>query len=145
MPIRAIAYVSEAAHGLGIDAVDDRIREAGAFNISAGVTGVLLFDGSRFLQYVEGPEDGLAVAYSRITNAASHSRIVELGRTRTGCRNFPYWSMRLLHVEPGELQAVANGDWSSFVVRQSHDGGPLHGVEILARILIPFLGHTPAP
>jgi len=142
MPIRAIAYVSEAAGGLGIDAMDDKVREGATFNISAGVTGVLLFDGARFLQYLEGPEDGLAVAYSRILNATSHSHLVELGRARTGHRNFPYWSMRLLPVEPHELQAALDDDWSSFVIRQTHDGGKFHGAEGLARILIPFLGHA---
>lgn len=73
MPIRAVVYASEAvaeivADGLGqtegrlCSIIDDAAR----FNRDAGVTGVLLFDGERFLQYLEGPEDGLSVAYSRV-------------------------------------------------------------------------------
>ncbi|MFB3130618.1 MAG: BLUF domain-containing protein, partial [Lysobacteraceae bacterium] len=60
MPIRAVAYVSEAGpavagdpFGLGSGKLDDLVDDAARFNRSAGVTGVLLFDGSRFLQYME--------------------------------------------------------------------------------------------
>lgn len=64
MPIRAVAYVSEAPD-TDLRKVDQIVADAAAFNLQAGVTGVLLFDGTRFLQYIEGPEDGLGVALQR--------------------------------------------------------------------------------
>ncbi|PKH70330.1 F420H(2):quinone oxidoreductase [Stenotrophomonas sp. Betaine-02u-21] len=143
MPIQAIAYTSEAVPGLGLDAVDDLTRKAAEFNKQAGVTGLLLFDGARFLQYLEGPEDGIAVVYSRVQNSRSHTGMVELGRARTGHRHFPYWAMRMLPSEPAELRGAVGKDWSRFVVRQvAPTGDELFGLEDLTRIAVPHLGHA---
>ena len=132
MPLRAIAYASEATPGLSMDHVDDLSRAAARFNFEAGVTGVFLYDGTRFLQYIEGPEDSINVVYSRVLSATSHHEIVELGRGRVSRRAFPYWSMRLLPAEPEQLRAVANGDWTGLSPR----GGAL---DKLAAVVAPHL------
>ncbi|WP_414497788.1 BLUF domain-containing protein [Stenotrophomonas maltophilia] len=87
MPIKAVVYVSEAGPAFAGDvreAGGDRLQlligDASRFNCNAGITGVLLFDGGRFLQYLEGPDDGVDVAYSRVVGATSHSGLVELQR-----------------------------------------------------------------
>ena len=141
MPIRAIAYMSQAANGLSLDAINDLVDGAAIFNASAGVTGMLLFDGFRFMQYIEGPEDGVSVVYSRILNSKSHTDLVELGRGRAGRRNFPYWAMRLLPSEPDELKFVARNDWSVFIIRPTTGPGRLYGVEALAKVVVPHLAH----
>ncbi|SDK00806.1 BLUF domain-containing protein [Stenotrophomonas pavanii] len=112
MPLRAIAYASEAIPGLSMDHVDDLSRAAARFNLEAGVTGVLLYDGHRFLQYIEGPEGGINVVYRRILGARSHCELLELGRGRVSGRFFPYWSMRLLWTDPADIRSVARGNWS---------------------------------
>lgn len=141
MPIQAIAYTSEAVPGFGLNEADDLGRRAAEFNMRAGVTGLLLFDGARFLQYLEGPEDGIAVVYSRVKNSRCHTGMMELGRARTGRRHFPYWAMRMLISEPAELRGAVGKDWSSFVVRQVVPfGDERYGVEDLARIVVPHLG-----
>lgn len=143
MPIHAIAYTSEAVPGFDLYAADDLARGAAEFNMQAGVTGLLLFDGARFLQYLEGPEDGIAVAYSRVQNSKRHTRIVELGKAHTGRRHFPYWAMRMLPSEPVELSAAADKDWSNFVVRQTlPPDDECYGLEDLTRIVVPHLGRA---
>ncbi|MBH1712057.1 BLUF domain-containing protein [Stenotrophomonas maltophilia] len=111
MPLRAVAYASEATSGLSMDHVDDLARAAARFNFEAGVTGVLLYDGLRFLQYIEGPEDSINVVYSRILSARSHCELIELGRGRVSGRFLPYWSMRLLWVDDSEIRSVARSNW----------------------------------
>ncbi len=59
MSLHAIAYASEARADLRQPIFDRLLADATAFNRVAGVTGVLMFDGSRFLQYLEGPQDGI--------------------------------------------------------------------------------------
>ncbi|HIE0525017.1 TPA: BLUF domain-containing protein, partial [Stenotrophomonas maltophilia] len=93
MPLRAIAYVSEASDSLTAERLQQLVMDAVLFNESADVTGTLLFDGSRFLQYLEGPEAGVNAAYKRILAAGSHSGVVELNRGRVGRRQFPHWRM----------------------------------------------------
>ncbi|HDS1548758.1 TPA: BLUF domain-containing protein [Stenotrophomonas maltophilia] len=132
MPLRVIAYASEAIPGLSMDHVDDLARAATRFNFEAGVTGVLLYDGLRFLQYIEGPEDSINVVYSRILSARSHCELIELGRGRVSGRFFPYWSMRLLWVQGSDIRDVAHGNWDGL-----SRGGALRQLSL---VVAPHLG-----
>ncbi|EKT4065893.1 MULTISPECIES: BLUF domain-containing protein [Stenotrophomonas] len=145
MPIRAVAYVSEAGpavagdpFGLGSGKLDDLVDDAARFNRSAGVTGVLLFDGSRFLQYMEGPEDGLRVAYSRVVGASSHTGLIELQRGRVGNRRLPFWPMRWLPTQPEQLKLLARADWSGFAQHSGDDVPTETAMDILARLVEPY-------
>ncbi|WP_414490079.1 BLUF domain-containing protein [Stenotrophomonas maltophilia] len=132
MPLRAVAYASEATSGLSMDHVDDLASAAARFNFEAGVTGVLLYDGLRFLQYIEGPEDSINVVYSRILSARSHCELIELGRGRVSGRFFPYWSMRLLWVDASEIRSVARSNWDGL-----SRGGALRQLSL---VVAPHLG-----
>lgn len=115
MPFRAVGYMSQAQQPWDREAFDALVQRAAAFNLAARVTGVLLFDGVSFLQYLEGPEEGLNLAYRRILSSAFHSEIVELGRGTVGSRLLPYWSMHWLLADPSQLRSVARADWTGFV------------------------------
>lgn len=117
MPNSAIVYVSEAVSGFSLERLNALMEDAARFNRGAGVTGVLLFDGQRFLQYMEGPADGLDVAFSRVTGAGSHTHLIELARGRVGQRRLPFWPMRCLSVTADELRVIACADWASFILR----------------------------
>lgn len=140
MPIRAIAYTSNASPGLSLASVQDFVRKAAAFNMQAGVTGVLLFDGERFFQYIEGPEDGLSVAFARVIHSEAHTDITELGRARTGGRHFPYWSMRVLSTDERDISKLVASAWDSFALRPVRDEQTLPtGVEELSQIVLPHV------
>ncbi len=115
-----------------MDHVDDLARAATRFNFEAGVTGVLLYDGLRFLQYIEGPEDSINVVYSRILSARSHCELIELGRGRVSGRFFPNWSMRLLWVQGSDIRDVAHGNWDGL-----SRGGALRQLSL---VVAPHLG-----
>lgn len=131
MPLRAIAYASEAAPDLSGERMRRLVADALKFNESAAVTGVLLFDGTRFLQYIEGPEPGINAAYARILAASSHSGVVELNRGRIGRRQFPQWWMRSVRVDQLALAKVAISDWTGFV---RSAGTPGNGSSALDRL-----------
>ncbi|MBC8771071.1 BLUF domain-containing protein [Stenotrophomonas maltophilia] len=145
MPIRAVVYVSSAGEeiagdklGLSNGKLDQIVDDAARFNRNAGVTGVLLFDGERFLQYLEGPEDGLSVAYSRVLGASSHNGIVELQRGRVGQRRLPFWPMRWLPVETDELRRLARADWTRFNQRGDPEDVNATAMDLLAAFVTPF-------
>lgn len=145
MPIRAVVYVSGAGEGIAGDKLglsngklDQIVDDAARFNRNAGVTGVLLFDGERFLQYLEGPEDGLSVAYSRVLGASSHNGIVELQRGRVGQRRLPFWPMKWLPVEPGELKRLARADWTRFNQRGDAADVNATAMDLLAALVEPY-------
>ena len=137
MPIRALAYASQAVPGLSIERIDALTREAERFNRESDVTGVLLFDGSRFLQYIEGPEDALWKVYSRILDATSHCEMMELGQGQISGRRFPYWSMRLVPAGEADLRFVSRGDWTGF--SRSRGDDTRTGTDRLVRIVAPQL------
>ncbi|WP_353080115.1 BLUF domain-containing protein [Stenotrophomonas sepilia] len=141
MPFRAIAYVSEASRNLTEQRLQQLVAEAVQFNESVDVTGTLLFDGSRFLQYLEGPEPGIKAAYTRVLAASSHSGIVELNRGRVGRRQFPHWRMRSVRVDELALGKIAISDWTGFVRSAS---ALQAGTSALDRLLSVSQSHTEA-
>ena len=73
---------------------------------------MLLYDGHRFLQYIEGPEDSINVVYSRILGAHSHCELLELAGA--GC---PAGSFLLVDAaaldRPADIRSVARGNWAA--------------------------------
>lgn len=138
MPIRAVAYVSEASD-IDPRKVDQIVADAAAFNLQAGVTGVLLFDGARFLQYIEGPEDGLGVALQRVYGATSHENVIELNRGRVGRRQFPFCSMHWIRVDQTALGKVAISDWTGFARAGENLHGRISAVDHLSTTVSPHL------
>lgn len=147
MPIRAVAYVSTAcsdiaehdALGIGSGKLDALVEDAARFNRQAGVTGVLLFDGTRFFQYMEGPEDGIAIAYGRVRAASSHHDLIELQRGLVGRRLLPFWPMRWLPTERREVGALASAQWAGFKQRGDAAAPNATGMDIVAGVVGPHL------
>jgi len=114
MPLCAIAYVSRARTDLSPTDLDGLLADATTFNRMAGITSVLMFDGERFLQYLEGPADGLASVHARIVNATRHSDIRELASGPIAARRFPCWTMATRQVERAVLAGLADASWHGF-------------------------------
>ncbi|HAI47551.1 MAG TPA: F420H(2):quinone oxidoreductase [Stenotrophomonas sp.] len=114
MPLRAIAYTSVASEGIQGSDIDRILQAASSFNKVAGVTGVLMFDGTRFLQYFEGPEDGVDSVYQRVVNARSHLCLRELARGWVTARHFPRWTMASAAIEPAVLTRMVERPWEGF-------------------------------
>lgn len=144
MPLRAIGYVSQATQPWGRKAVEAMVAGAAAFNLQAGVTGVLFFDGIRYLQYLEGPDDGLEIAYSRIRASSLHFDVMELARGNIGRRLMPYWSMRWLLADPSHTWTMVEADWTGFILSPSRQGAPETAMEHVHGYVEPYLGARPA-
>jgi hypothetical protein len=139
MPLRAIAYASEAVASLSAERLRGLVNDAVAFNEAADITGVLLFDGHRFLQYLEGPQQGVDAAWRRILDSGSHHSVVELNRGRIGRRQFSHWRMGLLQVEHSALGRVALSDWTGFVRSTAITGVPTSALDRLQLLTAPLL------
>lgn len=109
------------------------MADAERFNRQVSVTGVTLYDGVRFLCYMEGPPDGLRVAYTRASEARSHLNLIELARGRVSQRRLPRWPMRLFEAKEGQLQNIAMADWASFAQRGDADAMNATAMDLLVR------------
>lgn len=138
MPNRAVVFVSEAASHLNAEHLASIMADAARFNRNAGVSGVTLYDGRRFLAYMEGPPDGLDVAFSRAAGASSHAELIELAKGRVGQRRLPFWPMRCIPLSASDLVQLVRADWTSFLQRGGDQAGPATAMEMLVALVEPF-------
>ncbi|AJC16802.1 BLUF domain-containing protein [Pandoraea sputorum] len=98
--IECYAYTSRALPDLDPVALSKIIVHSRGFNESCGITGLLLYDGTTFYQYIEGPAEPLADARQRIEASRHHSSIqVLLDGTPRQPGAFSTWSLGYLMLD----------------------------------------------
>lgn len=88
-----LCYISTARPHVGWDAVDDILAASRRNNATARVTGLLLFNGKRFLQLLEGAPAMVEETYARIQRDARHFAVVKLSERKIEEREFGAWEM----------------------------------------------------
>jgi hypothetical protein len=88
-----LVYVSSATHWLSPAELQRLLERARERNAREGITGVLLYSYGNFMQYLEGPADGVARVYDSIRADTLHSGIIELLREPIRTREFDDWAM----------------------------------------------------
>lgn len=88
-----LCYISTARPNVGADAVDDILAASRRNNASAHVTGLLLFNGKRFLQLLEGAPDAVEETFARISRDPRHFAVVKLSERTLDGREFGEWDM----------------------------------------------------
>ncbi|MBK0054202.1 BLUF domain-containing protein [Stenotrophomonas sp. S39] len=111
LPLHALAYQSTLPCALAADSIDELLIDAMARNQALSVTGILLFDGHRFFQYLEGPEEAIYQVFSRIEAATRHGNVVVQFDQAVSARYFRTWSMVCRSVDVSALHAIAAGKW----------------------------------
>lgn len=66
-------YHSVMADTQEASCVADIVKAARQFNASQGLSGLLVFDGMRFAQYLEGPADALQALIERLQQDTRHT------------------------------------------------------------------------
>lgn len=92
MLVRLI-YASRAAEGLKPEAVNAILKKSTTNNPALGVTGVLCFSGTVFLQVLEGGRSQVSRLYNRIAQDPRHGDVVLLGYEEIDERSFAGWAM----------------------------------------------------
>lgn len=133
--LRAVAYRSFAVPGIDAPRLERIVHGAQRFNRMAGVTGAMLFDGARFLQYVEGPADGIEGAIGRIRASSDHERLHMLGDSVIETRRFPAWDMSCLMQTNTVLDRLFVAPWGSMDRSLDPAGNPVGGLLLLRQLL----------
>ena len=96
--LQSLLYVSTAEVPFtSVDLVNLTSRSEYA-NQKRDITGYLWFDGSMFLQYLEGPADAIDTLETKITSDPRHSIVKRFPRSLPAdARRFTGWSMRLMN------------------------------------------------
>ena len=88
-----LLYISTAAPGVDEAAVTRILARSRANNARDLLTGLLFFDGKRFMQVLEGAPEKIDEAYVRIAADPRHRALVVVSRRNIEAREFGNWSM----------------------------------------------------
>ncbi len=104
----SLLYISELATG-GAPEVDQICRQSGVNNRRDGITGVLVFDGQAFCQFVEGAEPAVTALADRLERDPRHRkmRVLHFGRT-PWARRFTSWRLGYAYsADPAAIARIA--------------------------------------
>lgn len=134
--VHQLIYSSQAADGLGADALQAILDTARTNNAALGVTGALIFYDGLFLQILEGPQGAVESLAVRIAADPRHSDMKIFHTAETDGRVFGDWRMAWLDPAPGDIARWANLDTASLAdLRVEIEGRPDRVPDILRAIL----------
>jgi len=96
-PFATLCYQSRTKWRPTSDDLAQLVIEARERNRQFGVTGMLIHEGDRFFQWLEGPGVAVEGLWSSIKRDERHSDIELLGEGVTPIRLFSEWDLRFLH------------------------------------------------
>ena len=95
-----LCYISTARPVVSWETVDEILQVSRRNNERARVSGLLLFNGKRFLQLLEGPVALVEATYARILKDERHYAIVKLSERPIEEREFGGWDMAFERFAP---------------------------------------------
>ena len=105
LELKTLTYTSRARLDLSARDLSDIHGAARHLNALDGITGLLVFDGTRFLQILEGAEEAIDNLVERLRRDPRHSALEIRDERFVERRSFPEWSMELVNVSAGYLEA----------------------------------------
>jgi Sensors of blue-light using FAD len=128
--LQSIVYVSTALPGLSTEQLEELLITARERNLEMGVTGVLLFSGTEFMQCFEGSEQGVQDVYARIRASRQHHDICELMNGPVLRRGFKDWQMGYAQATRSELLSLWTESWEQQAL-WAHGWKVPRGMELL--------------
>ena len=95
-PLATLCYQSRISDHPGTDDLDELLSDARERNRRFAVTGMLVHEGDRFFQWLEGPSEALDTLWTSIRRDPRHEDVELLGEGVTPARLFNDWDLRYL-------------------------------------------------
>ena len=105
MELTSLTYTSLARLDLQTTDLEEIHRSARELNALDGITGLLVFNGTHFLQIVEGAHSAIDDLLERLRRDPRHSGLEVRDERKIRERSFPDWSMELVRVKAGYFDA----------------------------------------
>jgi hypothetical protein len=102
MEFQEILYCSKLASDQSTTVVGHIVSQARARNVHEGITGLLVFDGLRFCQHLEGPPGPVMSLMRRLAADRRHSDIRVLYKGSLAQRRYQRFEMGLAEVDDNE-------------------------------------------
>ena len=105
MNLTSVTYTSLARLDLQTSDLEDIHRSARESNALEGITGLLVFNGTHFLQIIEGSETAIEELVERLRKDPRHTGFEVRDQRKVDARSFPDWSMELVRVNASYFEA----------------------------------------
>ena len=105
MDLTSLTYTSLARFDLQSSDLKDIHRSARELNALDGITGLLVFNGTHFLQIIEGAHDPIEDLLERLRRDPRHTGLEVRDERKVRSRSFPDWSMELVRVNASYFKA----------------------------------------
>ena len=105
MNLKSLTYTSFAGLDLQARDLEEIHRTARNANALEGITGLLIFNGTHFLQIIEGAPQAIDELVERLRRAPRHSGLEVRDERMVERRSFPDWSMELVRVSAAYFEA----------------------------------------
>ena len=117
--LECFLYHSQLAPGADATCIAGIVKAARTFNRSVGITGMLVFDGERFFQYIEGPAEQLKLLVESISKDERHVNFTPMfSQTSVSERRFANWSMAYVLCDDAEpLGEIARLEGSTALIK----------------------------
>jgi len=97
--VKQLIYTSRSLETISFDFVESILVTADRFNSAHRITGLLLYNETVFMQFLEGPADNMSVVLDRIFNDPRHDDAKTLYTGYSDQRFYPDWSMAALQAD----------------------------------------------
>ena len=101
-----IIYQSTAVADLSGTELERLLHQSRTHNQAAAVTGMLLYDGGRFLQVLEGEKQAIEPIFGRILVDCRHTDVQVLANGEMERRQFGTWSMGLVNYKGAPVSGL---------------------------------------
>ncbi len=108
--LEQLLYRSRASRSMTMQELRELLLQARERNAAEEVTGLLVHDRDRFIQWLEGPGDNLERIWSSIQKDARHYEVERIYVPRLKQRMFKDWDMQLGHDGESGVQDLAAED-----------------------------------
>ena len=105
MNLTSLTYTSLARLDLSSSDLEQIHRTARELNALDGITGLLVFNGTHFLQIIEGAKDAIEDLVQRLRRDPRHSGFEVRDQHGIEGRSFPDWTMELVRVSASYFPA----------------------------------------
>lgn len=102
-------YVSQAAPSFAEHEIPELLKQIRPENAKHGITGMLIYTGTAFLQVLEGPQADVNAVFDRILRDCRHLRVTSIGHEPLQRRRFNDWTMDFVTVDPTDVDDIVGG------------------------------------
>lgn len=120
--LECFLYQSKLAPGVDVTCVAQIVKNARAFNETAQITGILVFDGEFFCQYFEGPSYEVERLMTALIHDSRHVSVTPLLHLkREPYRRFRKWTMAYHLVDDAEVLEGIGTQPGEFALKKLQD------------------------